>query len=93
MKTIKLTCTDFHNGTYSFVYQGQDNDTTKFELTVNELDTMLMQEWPTLPNRYQFGLFEIVVGKMVLTLCFAYSNHFATGQLNGKAVELTTSEG
>lgn len=89
---MKIQCTDYQNSTYSFIYSHPGATTREFTLDLEEIEAMKTQQWPTLPDRYEFGVPEIVIGKLVLTLDYAYGGYSGGGQLNGKTLELTETK-
>ena len=76
MPRMKIDCTGKEGDLFQFVYnQITTLGVTEkfFSLTEAEILEIKEREYPTLPNRYQFGLIEPLIGKMVMTLEFLYT--------------------
>lgn len=87
MPRMKLECTCIEGEYTHFTYnQITTLGVTEkfFKLTEAEIVEMKGKEYPTLPNRYDFGMIEVIVGKMVLTMNFLYMYE----DFEGKTIEI-----
>lgn len=83
-RKMKLVCSGITNDHYNFQFTDFEGTTRDFSLTKDEVIKVKESEWNTLPNRYQFGMIEPAIGKMVVVLYNLYDFQL----LSRKSIEL-----
>lgn len=70
---MKLSCLGEQLGLYDFQHTDHEGNNRFFTLSGEEITNLKNMEYPVFPNRYQFGIVEPVIGKMVMGMELLWS--------------------
>lgn len=77
--TMTLVCECHVDGFYDFTHTDHRGVVREFTLTADEITKLKTQEYPVFDNRYQFGIIEPVIGKMVMAMELLWGLQYMPG--------------